>query len=41
MVKYLGSVHVASNELLKTNNVRKVVFTHHSQFQKVHDIFSV
>jgi len=41
MVKYLGSVHIVSNEPIKTSNLKNVVFTHHSQFQKVHNIFSV
>jgi len=37
---YLGSVHVASKEPVKSN-VKNVVFTHHSQFQEVHNIFSL
>jgi len=44
MVKYLGSVHLSSlNEQnpRSKDNVKNVVFTNHSQFQKVHNIFSV
>ncbi|ORX54872.1 hypothetical protein BCR36DRAFT_581750 [Piromyces finnis] len=43
-VKYLGSVHLSSSNdqtLKSKENIKNVIFTKPSQFQKVHNIFSI